>query len=356
MILLEVDAIVLTRCHRVCRSWNHTIQGTSNLRENLFIQPRYPSVPGPAYLEPVIVNPVMKKYFAAIFPTIPFELPNGAFALELRLCTYEDLAAFPWAPPDQTTLNYPTTLAFMRKETSWRRMYLTQHPIQWIDWWHEWDTEGCTSDTSEDTPTMTGHCNARRNDGYITLGTLWDIIEARLLRVCYLQAFMYPNGCPWLDDRAVPAKRQARGRRIASFLPDSGRTNAKSHYSYMPRIGIRTYHHWPVIPLQRQHFGVQRSCWRAEGSPLPAHPTIEDCQIPRGHHGDGGYWLNEDCKRDREEHNKRWSRSEACGDSSMSITDSRGGSQYRLRQILRLQRRELRRQQMFAQARGSPSP
>jgi hypothetical protein len=112
----------------------------------------------------------------------------------------------------------------------------------------------------------------------------------------------------------------------------------------MPRISLRTIHHWSVFPLEIQRFDLQDSCWRAEGLPLPTHPTLEDFRISRGHDGNGFYWLNEDCKRDCGEDNRRWSRSEAYRDTSMSIIGAGGGIKEYLGHVLRQQRRELRNQ------------
>jgi hypothetical protein len=235
-------------------------------------------------------------------------------------------------------------------------MLLTQHPIKWIDWTHEWDTEECTLDISETNPAMTGQGTARRNGQFNTLGMLWDIIEARLLRGCALQAFMYPNGCSFLGDFAVPESAKTMNRYLTRRLPDGGRTYANSHHAYMSRIGMRAFHHWSVIPLFFQLFDGRASCWRVEGSPLPTHSTVEDCRISRTNEGDGTYWLNEDCKRDTEEVNRRWSRSEAPGDSTMTITGIGGGSHDHLYKLMRLQRRELGRQEFYARPGSPPAP
>jgi hypothetical protein len=172
------------------------------------------------YFEPVNINPVMGKYFAGVFPTFSYELPSGGCAFQSQLCTYDDIAALPWAPPDMMDLNHPRRLAFMREEASWRKMYVTQHPIGWIDWWHEWDTRECRSDSMETIPVMAGNGNARRNDQFVILGVLWDIMEARLLRGCALQAFMYPNGCPYLDDQAIPEGYNSVNTLLFDRMPD----------------------------------------------------------------------------------------------------------------------------------------
>jgi hypothetical protein len=348
LIFHKLDAIVLSRCQQVCRTWRSSIQGTPGLQENLFMKPRYPSIPGPANFEPVIVNPVMRKFFAGVFPMLPCELPDGSVGLQSRFCTYEDLAKLPWAPHDWSNLNDPSRLAFMRTEASWRKMLLTQYPIQRIDWWHDW--AAIDLDTN---PAMIGKGSAHRNDAFITLSMLWDIIEARLVRGCTLQVFMYPHGCPYLDDPAIPDERKTITRKV---IRSSGMPHT-SYHNFMPRIGLKTIHQWTVMPLKFQYFDVQDSCWRVEGLPLPTEPQEEDFRGPQTNDGNGTYWLNEDCKRDREASNSRWSRSEACGDSSMVITLAQGGNQDRNSRVWRKQRRERHWNEFLARPRrASPPP
>lgn len=213
----------------------------------------------------------------------------------------------------RTSMDAPARLAFARSEASWRQMLLTQPPICQLDWWHTSDTAKCIEGNTGSDPIMSGDGHGRTYDKSVTLGMLWDMIEARLVRGCSCRMTLFLSGCPLADDPTASGSEKAwAGAR-------------RGCVATAPRIRLDTHQEWTVEPSMYQHFDAQQGSWNVEDE-LPWKPSTEDegrryedwnsnCLI----------WLNEDCKRDGEESSKRWSRSDDCIDSSLSLRNAGGG-------------------------------
>jgi len=169
---------------------------------------------------------------------------------------------------------------------------------------------------------------------------LWDIVEARLLRGCSCRMTFFPSGCAIADDPTASAEEKSWAR--AARPPGSRR----GFVATAPRIRLDTHQNWTITPSMYQHFDVQYGCWKVE-SELPWTTTTDDERRKyEAWDGNGLVWLNEDCKRDGEERNRRWSRSDNCGDSSLALHDKGGGRASHAGLIRRIRARERVRNMM----------
>ena len=336
LLLHQADTITLIRCQGVCRTWTNIIKQSQILQKNLFMEPQDYLIDSTTQLEPVTLNPVAEMYFAALLATSEFELPTGGSALRTRPCTYADLALLPWAR-DGMNMDAPARLAFARSEASWRKMLITRPPIHHLDWWHTWDTAKCAESNIGSDPIMSGDGHGRTYDKPVTLGMLWDIIEARLIRGCSCQMTLFLSGCPMADDPTASELEKSWAR-----LPGSRR----GFIATAPRIRMNTHQEWTVLPSMYQRFDMQQESWNVEDE-LPWTPSTEDERRRyEDWDGNGLVWLNEDCKRDSEESNRRWSRSDDCSGSSLALRISGGGRRSHAAMVRRLATRDRVRDMM----------
>lgn len=332
LLLHQADTITLIRCQQVCRTWTDIIKQSQILQENLFVKPQDHLNEGTTQPELVTLNPVAETYFAALLATSELELPKGGSALQTRPCMYADLASLPWAR-DGKSMDAPARLVFARSEASWRKMLITQPPIHQLDWWHTWDTAKCTEGNIGSNPVMSGDGHGRTYDKTVTLGMLWDIIEARLTRGCSCQMTLFLSGCPIEDEPTASASQKSWAR-----IP--GSRSRRGFVATAPRIRLDTHQEWIVEPSMYQRFDVQQRSWNVEDE-LPWTPSTEnERRRYEDWNGNGLVWLNEDCKRDGEGSNRRWSRSDDCGDSSLPLRINGGGRRSHVEMLRRLATRD----------------
>lgn len=256
-----------------------------------------------------MVNPILESHFAPILScqenhTLFSGLPSKP--LQSETCSYVDVAKLPWAR-DGTAFESPACRAFARKEASWRRMTVTQPPIDRLDLFHNWECAGLASNGQ---PLLCGHGH-EYFDRPMTVGLLWDWIEARLTRECSLQITIFPEGCSSLDDPSA-ISRYEKGWELKRVARRPGR----GFSSVKPRIRIRSFQTWPGEgPSVYQYFDVPGRAWKiqTELSFTPKSDTERRKYDAQRHNG--FEWLIQDCRRDADPASTfetwRWSRSDA---------------------------------------------
>ena len=280
----------------------------------------------------MILNPILSTHFAQIFgPDVVSSLSDGQDAMFAPKCTYSDLAGLPCAR-DGTHASARARTAFARKEASWRGMLVAQPPIRWLDWWHEWEcSDRRGKEGYPDSPLRHGRGHRQDRSNHLTIGMLWDIVEALLLRQCTTQVTFFPTGGFAGNDPS--AGEQEKTWQRSSKLSEVGFTTT------LPRIRICSRQIWPREgPAMWQRFNVPEGIWEVHDelgfTPGSEHQLrrLEMCD------GNGTHWLVEDCRRDAEENNWRWSRSDAWdglsfngGSSSMSGGESKRSERVRER-------------------------
>jgi hypothetical protein len=293
--LENCSPLVLLNCTRVCRSWNTTIAGSTQLQQTLFLEPCYDES-GEYKL-----NPIINSHFA---PILGPKLGDGEIASEAVLlqfeagneCSSQDIISLPWAR--ETSMDAPTRRAFMDKNASWRRMLISQPPIQHLDWWHDWKHVPTTTQDMQDwlarRGLMTQH--VARGYGYetehqaVTLGMLWDLVESRIVRGCTARVQIFPQGSSVLDDEyATNGERQftiQAWTRHNPFAPDT------------PRVKFTTHQIWTTKPRSGAGFDMRKNKWANKVSP------VRTSYVDR----DGFGILADDCVRDYDV--ERWSKSD----------------------------------------------
>lgn len=283
--LESAPTLVLLNCQRVCRKWNQIIADSPLLQENLFLEPTENK--GSRR-----INPILWKVFGPVLatPTEPHHSSPGI--------VYEDLAALPWARHLEST----SSLAFARQEASWRRMYISQPPIDRLDWWHTWSV----ADESPESGSGWGHQDLPSTP--LTLDILWDLLESRLYRGCEARVFYFPEGQSPEDDETAGVDEQDWARDPTSQLRGFGKD--------VGRVRLSTFQRWGHRPRVNEAFdSVAREWVVREG-------------LGRSHDydGDGFNVLRHDCRRDLMDGElmRRWSRCEGFtwaeihGESSLS--------------------------------------
>jgi hypothetical protein len=290
----ECPTSVLLNCTMVCRTWKERIDCSTLLQEHLFQQP---IGAGQGIQQGVqrILNPML-GYFAPILIAGPpsEHVPSAAgFALP------QDLTSLPWA--QDTSMEAPARRAFAHEEASWRSMLVCQPPISRIDWWHEW-----VHDESGDIEPWPVHSELNRdNDGPafgwghqdeegrvgVTLGMLWDLVEARMVRGCTARVQFF------LDGMAADADPDAHEEE--RYLIAENNTNRRPYGPTTPRVKITTRQVWIKEPWTGAGFDMEKREW------------VTMCkERPRDFAYDGFNALREDCHYD-DEQPARWSKSDA---------------------------------------------
>lgn len=258
LFLSQTETPVLVKCQRVCRGWLEIIQKSQDLQEDLYFKPLSETETGEEHLT-VTLNPMMSTHFGRIWAvqeTSP--LSHHQYAAQCTRCNYLDLTTLPWAK-DGTHATACARLAFAREEASWRNMLISQPPIRWLDWWHEWESSDRRSrEGFPDSPVRRGRGHHQNNAEFVKMGALWDLNEG---------------------------------------------------------------------PAMYQRFNVQEQAWEIHDD-LPFKPESKrERRKYEVFDGNGVYWLTAHCRRDNEDGNWRWSRSNAWeGLSLRSITSGMSGS------------------------------
>lgn len=320
LFLHSAPPLVLLKCQRVCKLWNEMITQSQICQENMFLKPiEQDFSKGP--VEPQI-NPILWECFG---PVLALKSPNGSASS--LLSKYEDIEHLPWAR-DGISLEAPARKAYARPEASWRGMYVSQPPIQRLDWWHSFT---CEETLPRRTEPISGWGHQYEHDRPITIGMLWDLVECRLKRGCEAQVVYFPNGSSAFgDETALEIERYWE-----SDLTDC-------HHGYttsMPRVKISTHHVWPGTgPNNSMKFNMQKGAWERIHCQYHRYPDDDDdddddypfqhqvdsccqCGCPIIYFRDGFNWMRQDCRADLRE-GMRWSKAdefrwpEICGDSS----------------------------------------
>ncbi|KAH8888962.1 hypothetical protein GQ53DRAFT_825732 [Thozetella sp. PMI_491] len=249
--------ITLVNAHGVCRQWNAIIGGSQELQERLFLKHVDSDLSDRSGL-----NPVLGRFFAPILAS------TGGGPGEW--CTYKDVARLPWAS-DGPRLDAPARCAFSRREASWRRMLVCQPNMARLDLWYRWRL---ASDPSmwhtRTTPEWRYFDPAKSKDPWhksITLGMLWDIIEARLKRQCATRVYWFHGGMAIrADPEALPEERTwqywARG------------SSADISKNDLPRVKIVVSQTWRLDPLHMNlKFNFAQDRWEmAKDERLDKYP------------------------------------------------------------------------------------
>lgn len=302
LFLEQAEAPALVNCLRVCRQWQEIIQDSEMIQEQLFLKATSMAA-NRGY--DVSLNPVMTTHFGAILaPHEIIWLSSDQTALRGPEHTYSDLEKLPWAR-DGTSADARSRLAFAREEASWRKMLISQPPMQWVDCWHSWETADRRTDSEErflHRPVRHGSGHFHGNTGSITLGALYDYLEARLARGCKAQATFYPQGGSAEQDPMASVWEKRWQSREAP---------AKGFSTTLPRMNIYTHQVWPGEgPAMYQEYRVADKRWDIQDE-LPFVPdTDRERRKYEAYDGDGVSWLQIDCQRDSGDANRRWSRAD----------------------------------------------
>jgi hypothetical protein len=286
--------LVLLNCTRVCRAWNATIAESTQLQQNLFLQPSCDKS------GECKVNPIISSHFA---PILGPKLGDDEIASETVLsrfeagnkCTSKDITSLPWARG--TSMDAPTRRAFADKNASWRKMLVSQPPIQRLDWWHEWKHVPTAAEDIQGWVARRVLVSRRRARGYgheteyqaVTLGMLWDLVESRIIRGCTARVQIFPRGKIVQDDEhATRGERETTIQWTVRDNPLEANT---------PRVKIATDQIWNKTPRKGAGFDFRNNKW---ASINPVRTTYVD--------RDGFGILADDCVRDFEV--ERWSKSD----------------------------------------------
>lgn len=192
LFLHSAPPLVLLKCQRVCKLWNQMIAQSQTCQENMFLKPLKQDFSENA-VEPQI-NPILWECFGTVLAHR--SLKGSVSSL---LSKYEDIEHLPWAR-DGTSLEAPARKAYARPEASWRGMYISQPPIQRLDWWHSFT---CEEKLPRRTDPVSGWGHQYEHNRPITIGMLWDLVECRLKRGCEAQVLYFLNGSSALEDETA---------------------------------------------------------------------------------------------------------------------------------------------------------
>lgn len=272
---------MLLNCQRVCRKWNQIISDSTLLQQNLFFEPSDSN-------ETPILNPILWEVFGPVLAT-SIE-PHHSF----HGTDYEHLEALPWAR-DGRTLEAPSRLAFAREEASWRNMYISQPPIDRLDWWHTWEViqELNTSPSSQEDDSASGSGWGHQDlpSTPLTLGILWDLLESRLYRGAETRVYYFPQGMDPEDDEMACVEEK-----LWAHDPSS---QFRGFSLSIPRVKLETYQQWGYRPRANEAFDLAGREWVVEKGVGRRHDF----------EGDGFNALRHDCHQDRGKV-ERWSKCE----------------------------------------------
>lgn len=292
LFLESAPPLVLLHCQRVCRKWNHIIADSTLLQQNLFLEPSDAD-------EPPRLNPILWQVFGPLLAT-PAEPHHSAAGT-----VYEDLSNLPWAR-DGASLDALSPLVFAREEASWRRMYISQPPIDRLDWWHTWSViEQPITSPSETPQGGSGWGHQDLTSTPLTLGLLWDLLESRLYRGCEARISYFPQGQAPEDDETAGDDEREWARDPSSIF--------RVFDADVARVRLTTHQRWKHRPRVNEAFDLVEREWVVR----------EGLGRNHDHEGDGFNVLRHDCRRDFGEVT-RWSRCEGFswaeihGESSMS--------------------------------------
>jgi hypothetical protein len=325
--LHKADTLVLVNCQGVCQLWKGIIDRSKTLQENLFLAPVSLKEGEEEALEAEArLNPILGTHFQSLLGVHErIQLSQNRYALRTSKCSYSDLRKLPWARDSidtRTRADVPS--AFARREASWRNMLISQPPLKNLYWWHEWESsERHRTKRYFQHPILCGGGRQQVSSDTTTIGALWDMLEARLLRGCTSQVTFFVAGGSAEDDPTASEEekqweRETRSRK--SEIPLD-----------LPRVRVCSDQVWPGEgPAMYARFNVQIGDWEIHDE-LPFTPQTDRERQDYGRRdGDGLFWLSRDCTHDDEDVNWRWSRSDAFENatfrrvsSSVSGSDSR---------------------------------
>lgn len=239
--------LVLLKCHRVCKLWNEIISDSEICQQNLFLEPvERDDAEGPMVPR---LNPILWECFGPVLAC-----GTSKNKPDSQPCSYEDLLKLPWAR-DGDSMDAPARLAYARGEASWREMLVSQPPIRRLDWWHYWRTEDEESNAQysmQDVPRGWGHQDS--NGSSVTIGMLWDLIEARLKRGCQAQVLYFPKGSSVHEDETAGE--------VEREWEIDGSNQHRGFTTTLPRVKILTNHAWPgVEPEKCMKFSIEEDTW-----------------------------------------------------------------------------------------------
>lgn len=301
LFLEQAEPPAMVNCLRVCRQWQEIIQNSEITQEHMFLKPTSMTA---NISSDVSLNPIMTTHFGPLLaPHETIWLSNDQAALRAPEHTYSDLETLPWAR-DGTSASARSRLAFARKEASWRNMFISQPPMHWIDCWHNWETADRRTDDGRFShrPVRHGLGHFHANKDIITLGALYDYLEARLVRGCKAQVTFYPQGGSAEQDHMANVWEKRWQAREAP---------AKGFSTTLPRINIYIHQVWPGEgPAMYQEYRVSERRWEIQDE-LPFVPdTDRERRRYEANDGDGVAWLQIDCQQDIKNSNWRWSRAD----------------------------------------------
>lgn len=286
LFLIHAEPSVLLNCQRVCQRWNLMIKYSKALQD------------------PVRINPILTSHFAPLLDCQPLTLSQDSVAIQSRVCTYTDLSLTKWFR-DGAHANAPARLAFARKEASWRKMIISQPPITRLDWWHSW--ESFERSRQYDHPLLNGVGHEYYNEP-LTLGFLWDWIEARLVRGCSAQVTFFLAGHSTIHDPSALREEKGWDQRATPFA-------LKKYAPTRPRLRVHSWQVWPgAAPSMYQEYDVAQRLWRIQDE-LPFVPETENQKsMYKVYNQNGWAWLLVDLRRDSKpdcvESMWRWSKSD----------------------------------------------
>lgn len=195
-------------------------------------------------------------------------------------------------------------------------MLVSQPPLRYLQWWHEWESsdhqnvEGYTQ-----YPLLSGGGHQQVLSDITTIGALWDMLEARLLRGCTIQVTFFVAGGSAEEDPTASDAEKSWQRESRSREPNT---------LDFPRVRLCSHQVWPgEDPAMYQRFNVQSRAWEIHDQ-LPFIPQTDgERRKLESRDGNGVTWLTCDCAHDDEDDNWRWSRSDAFENVKMRAVTSR---------------------------------
>jgi hypothetical protein len=296
IVLHQADTLTLINCQRVCRQWNTIIKESQELQAHLFKSPTTTPI---AAEGDILFNPVLATHFNSLFDFGGSADPwfHGKDAWDSGDLYYHDLSRLPWAR-DGTHEEAAARQAYARPEASWRNMLITQPPVTRLDWIHDWKYENFERGAGVSHQDYTQAA---------TMGMLWDLVEALLVRGCVARVKFLPRGGDVQEDSyfSIDVKLLAKRPEESHRFPGPN----------VPRIVVRTLHAWPDNGPQPGYvFDMQTRAWK-DSLHLSTSPDVEDSsRNSPSASGDGFRWLMIDCKRDyflEPSETWRWSKSDA---------------------------------------------
>jgi hypothetical protein len=296
LVLHQVDTLTLITCQHVCRQWKAIIDDTQTLQALLFRTSATSSI---TTEEGIVFHPILRTHFCPLFAFEDWIYPcfPDKRAWVVHDCEYRTLFELRWAR-DGCSAEAFSQQAYARPEASWRNMLISQPPVTRLDWQHTWNSE------KDD---RMGGLYHQQYTKAVTIGMLWDLLEALLIRGCRARIIVLPTGGDMQHDSffSEGTKSSARQPEMAFAFPGPD----------TPRMILQTHHWWPGDgPEMYQVFGVQKREWAIFRQIPFKRITEERLRKLFEHSGNGFEWLMIDCERDTNTDNSsvwRWSKSDA---------------------------------------------